>query len=79
MVQIKNDSFDDYGRQDLENIGSGEGYFITNGYSIPITWVKESRSSKTIYKKMDGEEIQVNDGNTAIEIEPVTQTPIISA
>lgn len=79
LVQIKNDSFDDYGRQDLENIGSGEGYFITNGYSIPITWVKESRSSKTIYKKMNGEEIQVNDGNTAIEIEPVTQTPIISA
>lgn len=78
LVKIKNVSFDDYGRQDLENIGSGEGYFITNGYAIPITWSKESRSSKTIYKKISGEEIQVNDGNTAIEIEPITETPTIN-
>ena len=25
------------GRQDLNNIGSGEGYFISEGYAIPIT------------------------------------------
>lgn len=78
LMKVENYPFDDYGRQDLENIGSGEGYFITNGYAIPITWTKESRSSKTIYTKENGEEIKVNDGNTAIEIEPITESPTLS-
>lgn len=73
VIKVNNYSFDDYGRQDLENIGSGDGYYITNGYAIPITWEKTSRSSKTIYKKVTGEEIQVNDGNTAIQIQPISQ------
>lgn len=66
-------SGDDKGRQDIDNIGSGEGYYITNGYAIPITWEKSSRSSKTIYKDKDGQEIIVNDGNTYIEIQPLGQ------
>lgn len=49
---------------DLNNIGTGEGYYITNGYAVPITWEKKDRQSKTIYKYKDGKEIDVNDGNT---------------
>ena len=56
--------------QDLQNIGSGEGVYITNGYSIPIKWTKESRASKTIYTYLDGTEIDVSDGNTFIQIYP---------
>ena len=78
ILSVENYSFDDYGRQDLENLGSGDGYFITNGFAIPITWEKQSRSSKTVYKKLDGTEIKVNDGNTAIEIQPITQEVSIS-
>ncbi len=52
------------GYLDLNNTGTGEGYYITNGYAVPITWQKDSRSSKTIYKYLDGTEINVNDGNT---------------
>ena len=63
-------SGDEKGRQDINNIGSGEGYYITNGYAVPITWEKSSRSSKTIYKYKNGSEIVVNDGNTHIEIQP---------
>lgn len=63
-------SGDDKGRQTIDNIGSGEGYYITNGYAVPITWEKSSRSSKTIYKYNDGTEIKVNDGNTYIQIQP---------
>ena len=63
-------SGDEKGRQDINNIGSGEGYYITNGYAVPITWEKSSRSSKTIYKYKNGNEIVVNDGNTHIEIQP---------
>ena len=63
------------GRQGLNNVGSGEGYYISDGYAIPITWEKHSRSSKTIYKvKATGEELVVNDGNTFIQIQPDSQT-----
>jgi hypothetical protein len=72
--QIKNKSIDSYGRQNLENIGSGNGYYITNGYAVEITWEKTSRESQTIYKfKNSGEEIKVNDGNTWIHIQPLNK------
>lgn len=63
------------GRQDLKNIGSGEGYYISEGYAIPITWEKSSRSAQTVYKvKATGKELVVNDGNTFIQIQPEVQT-----
>ncbi len=74
IMKINNRKIDSYGRQTLDNIGSGEGYYITNGYSIPITWSKSSRTSKTIYTKTTGEEIDVNDGNTYIQIMPLDKT-----
>lgn len=63
------------GRQGLNNIGNGEGYYISEGYAIPITWEKKSRSSQTVYRvKSTGEELVVNDGNTFIQIQPDNQT-----
>ena len=58
------------GRQELDNIGSGSGYYISNGYSVPITWEKTTHSGQTVYKYENGEEITVNDGNTFIQILP---------
>ena len=72
--QVNNYSMDSYGRQEIENIGSGEGYFISNGYAVPITWEKKSPSSQTIYKFLDGKEITVNDGITYIQIQPKGKT-----
>ena len=74
VTPIKNYSYDSYGRQKLENIGSGDGYYITNGYAIPITWEKSSRSAQTVYKDKNGKEIRVNDGNTFIQIQPLGET-----
>lgn len=71
--KVKNRSIDSYGRQALDNTGSGEGYYITNGYAVPITWEKTSRSSKTIYKYSNGEEIKLNDGNTWVQIQPTNE------
>lgn len=70
IQKVGNHTLDDYGRQELENVGNGTGYFITNGYARPITWEKSSRQAKTIYKYLDGEEIVVNDGNTFIQLQP---------
>jgi len=61
----------DKGYRMLHNIGTGEGYFITNGKYIEITWSKESRSGKTKYMDKEGNEIKVNDGNTYIQICPI--------
>lgn len=61
---------DNKGRQGLENIGSGNGYYISNGYAVPITWEKSTHSGQTVYKYESGEEITVNDGNTFIQICP---------
>ncbi len=58
--------------QDLQNIGSGEGVYITNGYSVPIKWSKTARDAKTKYTYLDGTEIDVSDGNTFIQIYPKT-------
>ena len=77
IEKVENYSLDSYGRQDLKTVSSGEGYFITNGYAKPITWEKDSRSSKTEYKYKNGKGIVLNDGNTFIQIVPLTSNIII--
>ena len=78
--QVKNSTISGggKGRQEIDNIGSGKGYYITNGVAIPITWEKKSRSAQTIYKYNDGTEITVNDGNTWIHIVPTSGKVSIS-
>ncbi len=76
--QIKNYSYDSYGRQELENIGRGEGYYITNGYALKINWEKSSEDAKTKYTYPDGSEVIFNDGETYIEIQPQDQTLTLS-
>lgn len=77
--QVRNYTMDSSkGRQEIENIGKGNGYYISNGYAVPITWEKTSPSSQTIYKYLDGKEITVNDGNTYIQIQPKNQKIEIS-
>lgn len=71
VTPLKNYSYDSYGRQKLDNIGTFEGYYITNGYATLITFSKESRDSQTVYRYKNGEEIKFNDGNTFIQITPV--------
>ncbi len=61
---------DNKGRQDINNIGSGNGYYVSGGFYIPITWEKKSHTDQTVYKYMDGTELKVNDGNTFIQICP---------
>ncbi len=67
---VDNNNIDDYGRQDLDTAGSGEGYYITLGYAKKITWTKPSRSDKIYYRFEDGSKVKVNDGNTFIQVQP---------
>ena len=65
------------GRQTLSNIGTLDGYYITNGKAIKITCEKTSRSSRTVYKDLEGNEIKVNDGNTYVQICPINAKVVI--
>ncbi len=78
IASVNNYNMDSYGRQNLDTVGTGTGYYITNGYAVPITWSKPSRSAQTVYSYLDGTPITVNDGNTFIQVLPTYQTAIIS-
>lgn len=54
--------------QELTQVGEGNGYYCTNGKSIPITWKKSSKNSITKYYTEDGEELLLNPGKTWISI-----------
>lgn len=71
---VKNTDLNDgenKGRQNLSNVGTFKGYYITNGKAIQITCEKESRKAQTVYKDLNGNEIEVNDGNTFFNICPI--------
>ena len=61
----------DKGRQTMTTTGTKDGYYITNGKAIKIKCTKTSRSGKTIYTDLEGNEIDVNDGNTFVQICPI--------
>ena len=58
------------GRQGLKNIGTFDGYYITNGKAIKIKCIKNARDEQTVYQDLNGKEIDVNDGNTFVHICP---------
>lgn len=61
---------EDKGRKDVKTVDTMNGYFVTNGRSIKITAIKDARNKKTVYKDIDGNEIEVNDGRTYVMIVP---------
>ena len=65
------------GRQGLKNIGTFDGYYITNGEAIKIKCTKTDRDEQTVYKDLEGNEINVNDGNTFINICPTDANIVI--
>lgn len=67
------------GRQGLKNIGTFDGYYITNGKAIKIKCIKEDRESQTKYEDLEGNEIKVNDGNTFVQICPTSADVVIEA
>ncbi|MCM1498630.1 MAG: DUF3048 domain-containing protein [Clostridium sp.] len=54
--------------QELTQVGDGQGYYCTNGKSVPITWKKEAKGAKTKYYLEDGSELLLNPGKTWISI-----------
>jgi hypothetical protein len=73
LVQfVKNWRIDNEDRQDMNDVGSGEGYYITNGKAEKIKWSKASRTAQTKFTYLSGEPVLVNPGQTYIQIVPLS-------
>ena len=69
-IYVENFGLDGTGRQDLRTVTSGNGYFISEGYAVPINFEKTSRAGQTSFTLKDGTPLEVNDGNTLIQVFP---------
>ncbi len=76
-VSNKRISGDREDRQELSNIGSGSGLFISCGKMTEITWSKKSRGSKTEYMDTEGKPVLLNPGQTWIQIVPKGNNAVI--
>ncbi|SHM05949.1 Protein of unknown function [Caldanaerovirga acetigignens] len=63
--------FDSEGRLAIKTMGSGKGYYISDGNCTYINWEKNSRFAKTKYTTENGVELRLNPGNTWIQIMPI--------
>ncbi len=50
--------------------GQGEGYYITNGKAVKVTWTKAGENSITHFYLENGQEITLNAGKTYVGIVP---------
>lgn len=63
--------FDDNGYMMFHSIDyDRDGYYITNGKAMPITWSKSEELAVTQYFDMDGNEITLNTGKTYVALIP---------
>ena len=73
----------DYNKMDdgyywnIHTTGEGNGFYITNGKAVPIKWSKADRKAKTKYTYEDGDEIDVSDGRTYIEVQVKSKSTTI--
>ncbi len=68
--------YDDHGYMQFNLVNnSGEGYFITGGKAIPITWSKGHDCDPTQYLDASGNPIELNTGKTYIGIVSTKQWP----
>lgn len=58
-----------YQTMDLED-AKGDGFYITNGKVVPITWKKNESTYFMKYYDMDGTELIINTGKTYIAVFP---------
>ncbi|MCF0109789.1 MAG: DUF3048 domain-containing protein [Erysipelotrichaceae bacterium] len=61
------DMMDDGKNIGLHNLGDGYGWYVVNGYAIPIWWEKYSPYEQLKFYA-NGEELLINEGNTFIQL-----------
>ncbi len=67
ILEANTKMIDSEGRMEIQVIGQGKGYYITNGRYINITWKKASINDKIIFLDEKGNDIKLNPGTTWIQ------------
>ena len=65
LIQISHwEPYDENGYLNIDTYTGMDGYYITKGYAIPVTWQKDSEWGATRYYDPNGQEITLNQGKT---------------
>jgi hypothetical protein len=67
-------AIDEHGHLLYGLIGTGTGMLYQNGNKVEITWSKANRISRTIFKTIDGKEVNFIPGIVWVEILPIGNT-----
>ena len=73
LVKEWNIDHNGYQTMDIEN-SAGDGYYITNGTYVPITWEKNEGAGTMTYYSETGEKLSINPGKTYIAVYPKDRT-----
>jgi hypothetical protein len=65
------------GTYDVSVVGTGVGYFISNGQYFRLRWTKDRESSPTDYSLEDGTVLPLNKGQIWIEVVPLESEIIL--
>lgn len=67
---VKSKTIDDYGRKEIESVGTGSVRVFRDGLIISGSWKKNSMNERTRFYDEAGEEIQLKSGKTWVQIVP---------
>lgn len=71
IIQIVNGRvIDNEGRLDLDLVGQGKGYLVTDGKMTELSWSKQSYSEPTKWTNSAGSDLKLNTGKTWICVFP---------
>lgn len=73
VLFAKHTIIDNAGRRIVDIEGTGDGYYIVNGQSTPITWSRSSGGAFTYYKS-NGQPLELSAGTSYIAVVPTEST-----
>ncbi|MFA7314959.1 MAG: DUF3048 domain-containing protein [Candidatus Magasanikbacteria bacterium] len=68
VQKVNSKVLDDYGRLQIDTIGSGEAIVFQNGYKEEGTWHKDSTTSRTEWLRTNGQPMPLKPGKIWIEV-----------
>ena len=60
--------YTEYGHKAFNTVGTGTGYYFTNGQVMDINWSKASEDAPTVYTDQNGQPLKLNPGQTWISV-----------
>jgi uncharacterized protein (DUF697 family) len=67
---------DNVGRRQVDIVGKGEGFLVTAGAVVPLTWEKAAHETPTEYYDKNGDKLRVNKGKTWICVLQTNAVPV---